>query len=246
MVTTTVQNILTAAYALSTKNKPGTIATESTELLEVVKRALRGIYSAAARIDNTFFAGVGEVTANAESGGPAGEGWERPQEAESIFRIERTRGTTGGVGDPNDEVVLVPYDDRKAEEGMGAVYRIGQAFFPAGNTPDPTGGELRFFFSRRPDDPESLASTLDSQWTEQFNDILIFDVGAYLARKDGREPEAAALLGEMGKCAARFVAFLEHKESNERRRFAHVRRINTNTLVSVMQLMGAGSTPPVA
>lgn len=241
MVTTTVQEILTAAYAKSTKNKPGTIATESTELLQVVIRSMRGFYAAAARVNPTFFAGVVEVTANAESGGPSGVGWERPQEAESIFRIERTRGTIGGAGQPNDEIALVPFDDRGAEAGMPSVFRMGQAFFSAGNTPDPTGGEIRFLFSRRPLDVVTLGDTLDPQWTEQFNELLVLNVAKYLSLKDGRADEAKDLTIQLTEWAPKFIAFLEHCEANERRRFGHVRRFNTNTLVPLVSLLGGNS-----
>ena len=240
MVTTTPQDILVAAYSKSTKNKPGTIATESTELLQLIIRSLRNLYALAPRINFTYFAGFADVQAQAESGGPTNQGWERPQEAESIFRLERTTTTQGGGGSSGDEVVIVPFDDRKAEEGLGAVYRIGQTFFPAGNPLDPTGGELRFFFSRRPDSPASLTDPLDSQWTEQFDEILVLDVAAYLAAKDGRDSEAQLLRAERGQWMVQFIAFLEHCEATERRRFGHVRRLNTNTLVPLTSFGVAG------
>lgn len=243
MVTTTVQEILLAAYSKSTKNKPGTIATESTELRQLVVRCLRSLYALAPRVNYTYFAGFADVQASPESGGPTNQGWDRPQEAESVFRIERTTTTQGGVGSAGDEVVVVPYDDRTAEEGMGAIYRIGQTYFPAGNAPDPTGGELRVFFSRRPDDPATLLDPLDSQWTEQFNEILVLEVAAYLAAKDGRGDEAALLRQEKAQWMLQFVAFLEHAEANERRRFGHIRRLNTNTLVPLTSFgLPAGPT----
>ena len=53
---TTVMQILEMAYAKSTQNNPGTIATESVELLGVVQRVLDGCYAVAARVNPIMFA----------------------------------------------------------------------------------------------------------------------------------------------------------------------------------------------
>lgn len=238
-VTTTPRDILMSAYAKSTKNKPGTIATESTELLQVVIRAMRGLYALAARVNPTFFATESTVTF-------AGTGWARPLEAESIFRIERTALTTGGSGSAGSEIALVPFDDRAAESGMGAVYRIGQEFRPAGNPPDPTGGELKFFYSKRPTDPANLDTTLDATWTEQFNELLILEVAIYLAIKDARADEVVALRTDRDSWARLFIGFLEHAEVNERRRYGHLRRFNANTLIPLGQLLAGGANIQLA
>jgi len=226
-VTTTPQDILTAAYGKSLKNKPGTIATESTELLEVVIRALRGLYAAAARVNHLFFAEQAAVTLAAGA-------WARPETAESIFRIERNANTTGGSGAVGSEVVVVPFDDRAAESGKGAVYRFGQKFYSAGNAADPTGGELAFFYSRRPTSPASLTATLDAQWTETFNELLILETALYLASKDDRAGEVSRLDKDRMAWLNLFVGFLEHETANERRRFGHLQRINVMTLIPLL------------
>src|SRR5690554_3201370 len=154
-VTTTPRDIIHAAYARSTQNMPGTIASESTELREVVIRAMRGIYAVAARVNPYFFADVeGGVQHN-------GTGWPRPFGAESVFRIEG-EGTSGGNVEAGEEVVVVSLEDRAAETGMPAVYRLGQTYRPAGNPKDPTSQDrLTFFYAKRPDDPADLDSSLD-------------------------------------------------------------------------------------
>jgi hypothetical protein len=223
---TTPQDIIVAALARSTKNKPGTIATASTELFHVVVRLLRGLYSYAATVNYTVFAGLLDVTATTKAGGPVGvtKGWQRPGDAELVFRIERTATTTGGVGTTGDPVIVVPYDDRQAETGLPAVFRMGQTYFPAGNAIDPTGGDLRFFFSRVPDDPKSFIDPLDAQWIEQYNDLLIIPCAIYLAKKDGRADEVPGLESEQQAWMALFTEFLKHPEL-ERRRIGLVRRI---------------------
>jgi len=225
VVTTTVMDILIAAYARSIKNRPGTIATEATELLELVRRIQRYWYSYAATINYTVFAGLAEVQMSAESGGPLTQGWERPDEAVTIFRVERTTRTEGGEGTDGTEVSIVAYDDRGAEQGKGAIFRLGLAFFPAGNPKDPTGGTLRFYFSRKPNDPATVDDLLDEQWRESYNDLFILDVAIYLAAKDGRADEVMQLNAERTEKVMAFTEFLKHPEANERRRFGTVRRV---------------------
>ena len=364
-VVTTSQDILYAAYAKSTKNSPGTIATESTELLQLVIRSLRGLYALAARVNPSFFAarssvvsGDGIVTpltltkgvttaktfitnsvasayriggvavafvgsstqafttthqisinkwgavllqvsqagamttkvvaspqaytaaADAVAALPAADvgylavghwliqagavaweattkdlqngvdctsaigvayplttvGWARPANAESVWRIEADTGTVPTT-DTGTEVCVVPFDDKTAESGKPSVYEFGQQFYGAGNSLDPTSGTLQFFYSRRPTDPANLGATLDSSWLEQFNEILILEVAAYLALKDGRGDEYQALNADKASWVKQYIMFLEHATANERRRFAHVRRINTQTLVPLASFL---------
>lgn len=236
-VTTTPRNIIDAAYAKSMKNKPGTIATESTELLQLVIRALRGLYSVAARVNPTFFAEEDDITL-------ATGAWARPLVAESIYRIERVSGTTGGTGDDGDEVVVVPFDDKTAEEGMNAVYEFGQKFYPAGNALDPTGGDLKFYYAMRPADPATLVATLDPLWQESYNELLILETAIYLAMKDGRADEVAGYKGERDTWATLFIAFLEHSTVNMRARFGQEHKFITKRLVPLNSLFAGGANLP--
>lgn len=236
-VTTKPRDIIVAAYAKSMKNKPGTIATESTELLQLVIRSLRGLYSVAARVNPIFFAEDADVTLAAGA-------WGRPETAESIYRIERVAGTTGGTGSDGDEVVVVPFDDKKAEEGMGALYEFGQAFKPAGNALDPTGGDLKFYYAKRPTDPADLDATLDALWQESYNELLILETAIYLAMKDTRSEEVTNLKGERDVWAGLFIAFLEHATANERRRFGHLHTILTKRLIPLNALFAGGANLP--
>jgi len=234
-VVTDVQDILNAAYSRSTQNNPGTIATESTELLAVVQRALDGCYAMAARINPTFFA---ESASVAPPG--ASTPWDRPETAESIFRIEDNSD--------GSEIVVVPYDDRTAEELLPAVYEFGKQFYTAGNAadPDPTSETLDFFYSKRPETLTALDDTLDPMWTEQFNELLVLEVAIYLAVKDGaaqsRTTETQALYAERTRWANRFTAFLEHSTPIQRRRFGHVRRFNTEALLPVLGFADINAT----
>lgn len=226
-VTTTPQNIFEAAYAKSTKNNPGAIATEATELLNLVNRIVRKAYTLAARVNPSYFASMTSVAAPG-----AGLPWARPEGAESVFRIE-----LGGV-----EVIVVPYDDRSAEEGSKCVYRVGKNFYAAGNVgdPNPASDALVFWYSKRPTDAATASSTLDSTWEEQFNELLILEVALYLAQKDGRAEEVQGLISERNDWLRMFIMFLEHETANERKRYAHTRRIQTESLVPLSDLWGGG------
>jgi hypothetical protein len=223
-VATTGQDILNAAYALSAKNRPGTIATEATELVKFINRAMRGLFAIAARVNPTYFAEGTPVV-------PADSQWARPLAAECLFRIEK-------VSDAS-EVVVVPFDDRKAEPSMPAVYEMGGFFRPAGNPNDPTGN-LIFWHTRLPDDLANLASALDADWPEQHNDVLVYEVAIYLALKDGRMDEVAALRAEREQPLQLYIAHLEHATINTRSRFSQVRRFTTNSLVPLKALLAGG------
>lgn len=229
-VTTTPQDFMDAAYAKSMKNNPGQIATESTELLQLVIRTLRKFYSVAARVNPYYFATSSEVAAPGSA-----TPWARPEGAESVFRIRKADGT---------EVMVVPEDDRDAEEGKPAVYRWGKNYYEAGNTsdPDPATDALTFYYSKRPTDPATVATTVDSTWEEAYNELVILEIAAYLANKDGRAEEMAQLAAERDEWLRLFIMFLEHETANERRRFGHLRRFNTQSLVPLNDLLIGGTT----
>lgn len=229
-VTTTVQQIITGALTRSSKNSPGVIANNTSELVEVVRRSLTGLFTYAARVNPTYFADTQAVTL---SGGV----WVRPETAESIFRIEQSDST---------EVVVVPFDDRKAELGMPAVYRFGQKFRSAGNPLDPTTGDLTFFFSKRPAVVTALSDVIDPLWNESYNDLLISEVAIYLALKDGRADEIADLRADRDKWAMLFTAFLEHETVGERRRFGLVNRYATASIVPLNSLLAGGAASQAA
>lgn len=222
----TPQEILTAAYAKSTKNQPGKIAAEATELLEVVNRVIRTFFQIGARVNPTFFGDQDDITYSAP-------GWARPALAESIFRIE----DAGGV-----EVVVVPFDDRQAETGVPRVYRMGQVYRTVAGAGDPpASGDLTFFFSRRPADAASLGATIDAGFPEAYIELAHLEVAAYLANKDQRQEELAYLVAERDRWLLLFLAFLEHETVNERRRFGSMQPFHTGSLVPISSLLTGGS-----
>jgi hypothetical protein len=237
-VTTTPEDILEGAYSKSTKNNPGAIATESTELLQVVIRMIRKFYTIAARVNPLYFAESVDVAAPG-----ADTPWARPEGAESIFFIEDPSG---------DEVVVVDAFDRDAESGKPAVYRMGKAYYATGNSldPDPSDDALTFWYSRRPDDPASLTATIDSMWEEQFNELIMLEVAMYLAIKDsgtaGRDVELAALKLDRDEYLRLFIMFLEHETVRVRKRFGHISRFVSESMIPLNDLMVGGTSVKIS
>ena len=219
---TTVQDILDGAYGTSTKNQPDTIANEATELLAVVKRKLAGIYAFAARINPLHFSDTLDVV------GVAGQ-WERPEAANTIFRIEDATFV---------EVVVVPYDDRLAAEPKISLYEFGGLFTADAaqtNAPGDTD-TLTFWFSKRPDAPvpDDLTGVLDPDWDDAYSDLLIYELALYLSLKDGRESELTLLKEERNQWARVFASYLEHSTANLQRRFGHKKHVDVETLLPML------------
>lgn len=221
-VTTAVQDLLDAAYAKSTKNRPGTIATEATELFNTVVRIIRGVYAFAADVNPAHFSDTAAVVGVASA-------WGRPEAAEAILRIETAAFA---------EVVVVPFDDRLAADPKPALYEFGGAFHAPSTQTSPPGATdtLTFWFSKRPDDPNpaDLTGVIDPDWQEDFNELLILELAIYLALKDGRFDEVEALKVDRNVWAQRFASYLQHATANLQRRFGHRKRVNVDSLLPML------------
>jgi len=243
-VTVTPTNLITWAYGKSKLNVPGTIASESAELLQLVGRALRGLYALGARVNPTFFA----TTANVAF---ASGGWVRPEDAESIFRIEAASASPPANVTAGTEIVRVPYDQRSAEPGKQAVYRYGQKYYPASASAttepkSPQDGTLTFWYSKRPAIPATIDTALDAQWIEAYNELLVLEVAIYLAIKDKRGDELPALKEQRNDWAKLFIAFLEHEDVGERRQYGHMQRFNTQTRIPLVSILAGSGLPEAA
>lgn len=223
-VTTTPAMILNLAYGRSKRNRPQSDLGAG-EKIEVVARALRGLYAVAARVNPWVFASSAAVNF-------AAPGWARPANAEAILRVEKPDGS---------EVTVVPFDDRQAESGRPAVYEWGQIFRPAGNPNDPTSGQLTFYFATRPATPATLDTPLDALWIESYNALLELEVAIYLALKDGRFDEVGALKVDRDAWARLFIASCEHATPALRYRLTPTRAVTPPSLVSLGSLFAGGA-----
>ena len=226
-MTITPQAILNAAYGKSKKNQPGRIANEAVELLGEVNIAVRALFMYAARMNPYFFMSSANVSYSS--------GWAFPAGAEAIFRIEFT---ATGV-----EVITVPLNDKEAETGEAAVYRVGQVFFGAGNTLDPTNEDLTFYYSKSPTDAPNLSpGTIDVLFPDTYQEVLNLQIAKYLAIKDGRIDEGAMLQTQIDKWTLLFMAHLEHETMNLRERWGPPEPFNTSSMLALGSILG-GSAP---
>lgn len=222
---TTALDLVVGAYGQSAKNQPGRIATEGTELLRVVNAVMKGAYAIAARVNPCYF---GKSAAVAFASG----GWPYPADAESVFRIETVTPA---------EVVVVPFEDRKAEIGRPAVYLFGGQYVGAGNALDPTAGSLTFYYARRHSTLATIGASLDATWPTDYDNLPILAIATYLARKDGRSEEAQGLLADVLQWVSLFVAHVEHAQAETRHRFGIARYANAGSIVSLAQLVVGGA-----
>jgi hypothetical protein len=212
----TPRDLVIAAYGLSAQNKPDQIATAATELLDVYTRAMQGLWAFAARVNPEFFGTSADV-------GFSAPGWARPAAAELVWRIENPAGK---------EVIVVPRSDLKADLARPAVWTLGQVYRSAGNPLDPVGGNLTFFYSQVYVKPLSIDTAITALWPVQFNDLLVREIGLYLALKDGRDTELGTIGAERDRWAQLFAAFLEHETTNRVYRYGSMRVFNVPTLIA--------------
>lgn len=225
----TVQQILDRAFARSRRWIPeGTGTASPEELVPAVQDSLNALFQIAARVNGAYFGASKTVSY-------AAPGWKRPDDAESIDRIERASG---------EEVVVVPMDQRQAEPGFPCVYRWGGLYRPAGVTPGPNAGEpLTFFYSRMPAQLASPASAIDPAYPTSHLTLLELDVAIRIALKDGGPSVELVqpLRDERTDALHRYVAFLEHETADERRSYGLIRKFATNTLVPLHSMLAGGA-----
>jgi hypothetical protein len=217
----TPNDLIVAAYGLSNQNQPDQIASRATELRDVVTRAGRGLWAFAARINPEFFGNWGDTARTA--GDPPY--WVRPK-AELVWRMEIQTPV------PKTEVVVVPRSDLKADLARPCVWTLGQRYYSAGNPLDPGNIPITFFWSDFFPKPATIDTVIDSRWPEQFDELLIREVGLYLAIKDGRPDEVEGLTAERDRWAQLFAAFLEHETTNRVYRYGSVRTFHVPALIA--------------
>lgn len=223
-VTTSAQAIIVAALATSAKNRPEYLATNSSELLDLLTREQRAAFSVAARVAPTYFADAAPVSY-------AAPGWARPEVAQSVFRLTNA---------DDDRVEVIPYDDLDLLPESPCVYRLGGVYRTRGNAPDPTSADtLTFWYARRPVAFAALTDLLDAQWPEAYNSLLIADMAMYFARKDGRDP--SPFQPDRDAALAGFVNFIKNETVNEvRRDFDTDSALTLPTLEELQRMMLGG------
>lgn len=223
---TTAKQLIEAAFSRSTFNDPESLATRS-ELIGVIDRRLKALYSLATEANEFYFGDILTVA-------PTSGAWLRPDTAETVHRVEVSAVGTGPLA-VGQEVFITPFDDQQGEMAP-AIYQFGRKYYPSGRVgSDPNGTEtLKFFVSKTPASLDSslawdnAANTLDADWPEQFNDLLVLDLSRYLATKDGRGEEVQLLRAEEADIMAVFLKHLSHENNGMRSRWGQRSRAGGN------------------
>ena len=219
-VTTTPRDILEAAYATSLQNQPGIIAEEESELLAVVNRKLKAIYTMSIGVDPTYFADSLSV---AEASGE----WIEPEAAASIFYMEQD---SDGA-----EVVPVLIEEQDADPTKLAVYAVGRTLYASATNP-PTGN-VTLYYTVEPADAADLNTALDATWDEAHNELLIAEVALFLAVKDGRPEEYEGLVLDRNLALNRMLAKLVSHYQTLRTKYPMRREINVQAFVQPTDLL---------
>jgi hypothetical protein len=207
---TTCQTLIEAAYARSTANDPGDLSADP-ELIGVIDRRLKAIYSFAARVNKYYFAKSVPVVGSSGS-------WAFPSDSESVFYVESTVPA---------EVHIVPFKDRLSALAP-RVYKYGQALKTVGQAGDPANNAtLTLFYSYQHPalNPALSAShatnTLEANWPEEFNDLVVFRLCRYLATKDGVREDLGPIVDEEKELTKVFIRHLQNYNNGVKGRFAH-------------------------
>lgn len=226
--------VIERGLALSALNRPETLATNESELLAVLNKALVALFAFAARVNPGLFGQTVDVSYN-------GSGWTRPANADLIARIEGRASLTTPAIATGTEVKVVPQDDLSV--ASPAVYRFGQQYYSAGKSGDPTAGSLRFFCATRPAVLASTSDTIDDRLPAAYYPVLEYEVATYLAAKDGGRPqdtgpsEQSLMASERDRWLSMFNDWCEHETANETRRFDEIKRFTTEAREKVQQAL---------
>lgn len=222
---TTLKDLIEAAYSRSTFNDPDKLATDY-ELIGVVDRRIKALYALAAR-HNPYYFGKKSAAVTYDGGVT---GWPRPGDAELVAHVE-SGGAVGGAVAANKEISITSFEDREGEMPP-RVYQFGTAYYTVGAAGDPNSTDtMVFFYSRRHKDlspnqaTDSTANTLETDWPEQFNDLIVLHVAKYLATKDGRSEEVQLLSVEEQSLLQTFIMHLEHVNYGVKSRWGQRARV---------------------
>lgn len=209
----TVQELLQRAYATSRLNEKGRIADESGELLNVFNEVMRGYFADGARVNRKFFSDKLDSAFSTDH-------WPRPTTAEMILGFEAGSGMTGLT--EGEEIAEIPFDQLEIEPGKPAIYELGQKYYPAGRTDDPSDGTLVVVATVSFTEATATSDTIDTLFPASFLSLPKYDLAIYLALKDGdRQAEVEAFTAMREREYARYTAFLEHASTAEVRSYGH-------------------------
>jgi hypothetical protein len=198
---------ITQAVAQSYNNRPDVLADGGTELLVQLQLIFAKYYRLAAKQN------PGALSAQAVLAWDTTiSGWTIPATIDTTLRLEL-------ASSPDDEVIVVPLEDRRADPSAAAVIRLGRLYKPAGNANDPVNVNLVAYYAAVGPSFADLTTAPGTEWPVQFDGMIVAQLAGFLAKKDGRTDDARAALAEAGDWRTDFISWVQTPDLNVRRRF---------------------------
>lgn len=211
----TGQQIFNGALAKSSKNEPTNFGVPET--VRRLNDRLDGLFHIGTRINPVHFGVVANI---AEVAGT----WARDAAWLNLHRIE-----SGGT-----EVVVVPVEDQQAEPSKLSLYEWGATFNAITNSAGTPAGALDFYASTAPTPIAALVDAIDTRWPESMDELFVLELAIDFAVKDGRLDEESYLVSDRNEWLQKYVAFLQHRTGNLRRRFGNRQNINIEQLIPIL------------
>lgn len=180
-MSTTVQQIIEAAYSRSTANDPGKLATDG-ELLGVGNRIYHALFAlAAAAAPERYMSKTTCVLSGSPAIGTLSA------EVIDVRRVQRASGA---------KVNVIPVEEIDRLWHLApAVYRQGGSLVSRGQTGDPGAETLTVWQLDAPTSWAATADTLDARFPTRHVELIIVELAIYLATKDeGRNAQEFAAL----------------------------------------------------
>lgn len=193
----TCKKIIDAALARSSFNDQD--AASRYEMIDVINGFVKQVYAKAAVVNPFYFGKIATVAYDSVAGN-----WKLPADCEVVAMIRDSNG---------QKVKDVPFYDPDTEVAP-RVHFLARAYIPVSADFGATPGALSLIYSRRHKElkpkeaSDTVGNTLESDWPEEYTQLLELHLARYLAVKDGtRQEEVMAI--EMEK-ADLMTAFLSH------------------------------------
>lgn len=203
----TAQQLIEAAYARSTANDAGKLASDG-ELLGHLNRKYQSLYAIMGMRsgDNA----IAKVALNFAGGPPAFAAL--PADIIDLVRVEKNDGS---------RAYLIPANEKDRSWHLApAMYRQGNSLVSRGQAGDPVAGDTyQLLHIDAPAGLNALATATDARFPVRFEDLLVLDLAVYLSVKDeGRnQSEYEALKQERDRALEMFVALTQHSNSAKER-----------------------------
>lgn len=191
----TATDYITRAIARSYRNRGEVLAADAPELLDALTLLFAERYAQASGYNTAVFLAQAALAWDTD-------GWQIPADCDTIVLLQTPTGVT---------VNVVAIDNLAAEPSEPAIYRLGRRYRPAGNPNDPTGVNLVLWYTQQPAAFTLVTDTPGEAWPQQFDTMIVVDLAVWLAIKDARSDDVAALEPEQSRWNGQYIEWLQRE-----------------------------------